>query len=111
MSHLLHRQTANFFPEHVIAKIEASLLGMCLNYETSEINTGHIDRGSSSFYPFDIREWNLKKFPKHNKMAYNTRMDMKKKLNEAYMPDKEGQKRKLVIGLSGGINSFVTAYL
>jgi tRNA-uridine 2-sulfurtransferase len=38
-------------------------------------------------------------------------MDMKKKLGETYYPEKEGRKKRLVIGLSGGTNSFVTAYL
>ncbi len=38
-------------------------------------------------------------------------MDMKKKLEETYLPEKESQGRKLVIGLSGGINSIVSAYL
>jgi tRNA U34 2-thiouridine synthase MnmA/TrmU len=38
-------------------------------------------------------------------------MDMKKKLENAYNPDKQGQKEKIVIGLSGGIDSYVTAYL
>jgi len=38
-------------------------------------------------------------------------MDMKKKLDNAYNPDKQGQKEKIVIGLSGGIDSYVTAYL
>ena len=36
---------------------------------------------------------------------------MKKKLEETYLPEKESQGRKLVIGLSGGINSIVSAYL
>ncbi|WP_408096241.1 hypothetical protein ACJVC5_14470 [Peredibacter sp. HCB2-198] len=38
-------------------------------------------------------------------------MDMKKKLEEAYIPDKQSQKEKVIIGLSGGIDSYVTAYL
>lgn len=42
---------------------------------------------------------------------YNPLMDMKKKLDNAYNPDKQGQKEKIVIGLSGGIDSYVTAYL
>lgn len=38
-------------------------------------------------------------------------MDMKKKLEGAYNPDKQGRKEKIIIGLSGGIDSFVMAYL
>ncbi|MBA2404066.1 MAG: hypothetical protein H0V66_04780 [Bdellovibrionales bacterium] len=45
------------------------------------------------------------------KMAYNTHMDMKKKLDETYLPDKETRKSRVVVALSGGINSFVAAYL
>jgi tRNA U34 2-thiouridine synthase MnmA/TrmU len=38
-------------------------------------------------------------------------MDMKKKLDETYNPDKQGRKERIVIALSGGIDSFVMAYL
>lgn len=38
-------------------------------------------------------------------------MDMKKKLEETYMPEREGRKKRIIVGLSGGINSFVSAYL
>lgn len=38
-------------------------------------------------------------------------MDMKKKLDKTYFPDKGTQKKRLLVGLSGGINSFVAAYL
>ncbi|MFP5384530.1 MAG: hypothetical protein ACLGHN_00530 [Bacteriovoracia bacterium] len=38
-------------------------------------------------------------------------MDMKKKLEDAYAPDKKSRKSKILIGLSGGIDSYVTAYL
>lgn len=38
-------------------------------------------------------------------------MDMKKKLEETYMPDKDTRRPRLVVGLSGGLNSFVSAYL
>lgn len=38
-------------------------------------------------------------------------MDMKKKLEEAYIPDKQTRKEKVMIGLSGGIDAYVTAYL
>lgn len=54
---------------------------------------------------------NLKNFPTGLKKAYNTPMDMKKKLDDTYLPDKESRKKRLVVGLSGGINGLVTAYL
>jgi tRNA U34 2-thiouridine synthase MnmA/TrmU len=38
-------------------------------------------------------------------------MDMSKKLQETYLPDQETRKSRVVIGLSGGMNSFVVAYL
>lgn len=38
-------------------------------------------------------------------------MDMKKKLDDTYNPDKQARKEKLVIALSGGLGSFVMAYL
>jgi tRNA-specific 2-thiouridylase len=38
-------------------------------------------------------------------------MDMKKKLNDAYNPDKQSRKERVVIALSGGIDSYVMAYL
>jgi tRNA-specific 2-thiouridylase len=38
-------------------------------------------------------------------------MDMKKKLQDTYLPEQEGRKSKVVIALSGGLNSFVSAYL
>jgi tRNA-specific 2-thiouridylase len=44
-------------------------------------------------------------------MAYNKHMDMKKKLEEAYLPDKESRRERVVVALSGGVNSFVAAYL
>ncbi len=37
-------------------------------------------------------------------------MDMKKKLDEAYAPDKTGRKEKVLVGISG-LDSLVTAYL
>ena len=54
---------------------------------------------------------NLKNFPTLSKIAYNRVMDMKKKLEEAYLPDKEGRRERVVVALSGGINSLVAAYL
>lgn len=38
-------------------------------------------------------------------------MDMKKKLDETYLPDKEARNSRVVIAMSGGLNSFVAAYL
>ncbi len=38
-------------------------------------------------------------------------MDMKKKLDEAYLPDKNTKAEKVAVALSGGIDSFVMAYL
>lgn len=38
-------------------------------------------------------------------------MDMKKKLEDTYNPDKQGRKEKVVLAMSGGIDSLVTAYL
>jgi tRNA(Ile)-lysidine synthase TilS/MesJ len=38
-------------------------------------------------------------------------MDMTKKLQETYLPDQETRKQRVVIGLSGGLNSYVVAYL
>jgi tRNA-specific 2-thiouridylase len=38
-------------------------------------------------------------------------MDMQKKLDETYVPDKKGRKEKIVIALSGGLDSYVMAYL
>lgn len=43
--------------------------------------------------------------------AYNLKMDMKNKLENAYNPDRQGRKEKLVVALSGGLDSYVTAYL
>jgi tRNA U34 2-thiouridine synthase MnmA/TrmU len=38
-------------------------------------------------------------------------MDMKQKLQETYMPDKDARRKKVVVALGGGLNSYVTAYL
>jgi tRNA U34 2-thiouridine synthase MnmA/TrmU len=38
-------------------------------------------------------------------------MDMKKKLEDAYIPDRPARKERVIIGLSGGVKSLVTAYL
>lgn len=38
-------------------------------------------------------------------------MDMKKKLENTYNPDKQSRKEKIVVALSGGLDSYVTAYL
>jgi tRNA-specific 2-thiouridylase len=38
-------------------------------------------------------------------------MDMKQKLEEAYIPDRQTRKERVLIALSGGIDSYVMAYL
>lgn len=38
-------------------------------------------------------------------------MDMKKKLEDAYKPDNQTRKERVLVALTGGIDSFVTAYL
>jgi tRNA-specific 2-thiouridylase len=38
-------------------------------------------------------------------------MDMSKKIQETYLPERESRKSRIVIGLSGGLNSMVVAYL
>lgn len=38
-------------------------------------------------------------------------MDTKTKLEDSYMPDKKGLKEKVILGLSGGLDAYVTAYL
>lgn len=38
-------------------------------------------------------------------------MDMKKKLEDTYNPDKQSRKERVVIALSGGLDSYVMAYL
>ena len=40
-----------------------------------------------------------------------TYMDTKKLISEAYLSDKNDQKDKVIVGLNGGIDSLVTAYL
>ncbi|MCM2351922.1 MAG: hypothetical protein NDI69_18060 [Bacteriovoracaceae bacterium] len=38
-------------------------------------------------------------------------MDTKTKLEDSYMPDKKSLKEKIILGLSGGLDAYVTAYL
>lgn len=38
-------------------------------------------------------------------------MDTKTKLEDSYMPDRKGLKEKIILGLSGGLDAYVTAYL
>lgn len=38
-------------------------------------------------------------------------MDKKKKLDEAYSPEKAGRRERIVVGLSGNLDSYVAAYL
>lgn len=47
----------------------------------------------------------------YRNLTYNELMDMKKKIDEAYNPDKQTRKEKIAIALSGGLDSFVMAYL
>lgn len=47
----------------------------------------------------------------YRNLPYNLVMDMKNKLENAYMPDNKSRKEKIVLGLSGGLDSSVTAYL
>lgn len=47
----------------------------------------------------------------YRNLHYNGIMDMKKKLEDAYNPDSQTRREKVLIGLSGGVDSYVTAYL
>ncbi len=45
------------------------------------------------------------------KLEYNRGMDMKKQLDEAYNPDRNARREKILVALSGGICSYISAYL
>lgn len=45
------------------------------------------------------------------KCPYNGFMDIKNKLENTYVPERQSRKERVVIGLSGGVDSLVTAYL
>lgn len=47
----------------------------------------------------------------YRKVPYNNPMDKKKELEASYNPDKKDQKEKVVFGLSGSMESLVSAYL
>lgn len=47
----------------------------------------------------------------YGKLPYTSSMDMKKKLEDTYIPDKKDLKDKVILAMSGGLDSQVVAYL